>query len=199
MRLYIVRHGETVENRDGIMQGHIHGTLTEEGIKQAKALAKRLAEEKIDVIYSSDLNRALDTTKAIASYHPETPIIKSEKLRERYLGELQGRHSSCWDPNNLPASVETSDDFGQRASKIVEDLVAKHPNQNVLISTHDAIAGRIIKAITGKKPKELCGSLLFNSSLSIFELHPDRSYDLILINSIDHLESKDKCRVLTYN
>lgn len=199
MRLYIIRHGETIENREGILQGHNHGTLTVDGIAQAKALATRLANEPFDVIYSSDLHRAFDTAKEIASYHVNTPLISFELLRERYLGELQGSHKSRWDPENLPPSVETSDDLEQRAKSIIDKLIAKHSNQAVAIVTHGAIAGRIIKAITGQKPQELCGNPLFNTSLSIIDISPDWSYDLLLLNSTEHLSSKDHCLAPEYN
>ncbi len=74
MKLIITRHGETEENRTGIVQGHLPGQLSESGIEQAQKLALRLKGEKIDVIYSSDLDRASDTAKEIAKDHPSVPI-----------------------------------------------------------------------------------------------------------------------------
>ena len=94
MILIITRHGETIENKQGIMQGHLPGTLSEHGIEQAKKLAERLKEEKIDFIYSSDLARAADTAKEIAKFHPNISINFTKELRERNLGELQGRKAS---------------------------------------------------------------------------------------------------------
>jgi broad specificity phosphatase PhoE len=91
MKLILTRHGETEENKLGIMQGHMPGKLSGLGIEQAKRLALRLKEERIDFIYSSDLARASDTAKAIAKYHPNTPIEFVEELRERDLGEFQGK------------------------------------------------------------------------------------------------------------
>jgi broad specificity phosphatase PhoE len=70
MRLILTRHGETEENKLGIVQGHMQGTLSKEGIHQAEKLAERLRKEKIDAIFSSDLKRAVDTSKIILSYHP---------------------------------------------------------------------------------------------------------------------------------
>ena len=65
MKLIIARHGETEENKKGILQGHLPGKLTELGIEQSKKLALRLKNEKIDAIYSSDLARASNTAKEI--------------------------------------------------------------------------------------------------------------------------------------
>ena len=94
MRLILTRHGETEENKIGIMQGHLPGKLSAEGIEQAQKLALRLKDEKIDFIYSSDLARASDTAKEIASFHPHAPIKFVEDLRERNLGEFQGKKKS---------------------------------------------------------------------------------------------------------
>ena len=66
MKLIITRHGETEENKAGIIQGHLPGHLSEAGIEQAKKVAFRLKDEKINFIYSSDLDRAADTAKEIA-------------------------------------------------------------------------------------------------------------------------------------
>jgi broad specificity phosphatase PhoE len=58
MRLILVRHGETIENRTGISMGHSPGKLTPEGIEQARTLSKHLRDEKIDKALCSDLKRA---------------------------------------------------------------------------------------------------------------------------------------------
>ena len=55
MKLYIIRHGETEENQAGIMQGHLHGTLTKEGLAQAKEVGIKLKNHKFKHILSSDL------------------------------------------------------------------------------------------------------------------------------------------------
>jgi 2,3-bisphosphoglycerate-dependent phosphoglycerate mutase len=106
MRLIITRHGETEENKAGIMQGHLQGKLSEKGINQAKKVALRLKDEKIDFVFSSDLARASDTTKEIAKYHFHTPIEFVKDLRERNLGEFQGKKKSDfgWDAKDYKAT-----------------------------------------------------------------------------------------------
>ncbi len=91
MKLLITRHGETKENVKGIVQGHLHGNLTEKGIHQAEKLALRLKNEKIDHIYSSDLRRAADTAKLIAKYHPDTPLEFVKELREKTKVVFKGK------------------------------------------------------------------------------------------------------------
>ena len=59
--ILLVRHGETEWNRTGIQQGHLHGELSELGIRQAELVAGYLKEESVDLVYSSDLKRAFHT------------------------------------------------------------------------------------------------------------------------------------------
>ena len=67
--LYLVRHGETVDNANHIMQGQTQGKLNEQGIKQAEELADRLKVEPIDAFVSSDLQRSIHTCELIAAPH----------------------------------------------------------------------------------------------------------------------------------
>ena len=78
-RLLIVRHGETVWNAEGRIQGHSDTSLSERGVLQAQAVAERLADTQIDAAYSSDLVRASDTAKKILEDRGvalnETPLL----------------------------------------------------------------------------------------------------------------------------
>ena len=80
MKLILVRHGETEGNVKQIIQGQTHGKLTKKGIKQAKLLARRLKNEKIDVVFSSDLQRAKNTTKQILNHHCKIPVFYDKLL-----------------------------------------------------------------------------------------------------------------------
>ena len=87
-RLLLVRHGETVDNVNKIMQGQTHGRLTLNGIEQAHELGRQLRGEHIDVFLSSDLARAVETLEIIKQEkdqqphplqtHPLTPPVKGK-------------------------------------------------------------------------------------------------------------------------
>ena len=64
-QLYIARHGETVWNREGRIQGHTDVGLSGRGLEQARLLAERLKPVRFDAAYASDLSRASDTAAAI--------------------------------------------------------------------------------------------------------------------------------------
>lgn len=91
MKIILTRHGRTVENDAGILQGHLPGTLNELGKEQARKVAERLAGEHIDRAYSSDLARAADTARTIMAHHPGATLEFTEELRESSLGEWQGK------------------------------------------------------------------------------------------------------------
>ena len=65
LRLCLVRHGETEENLQRLLQGHMPGTLTANGKQQAVLLRDRLCLDNFDVILSSDLKRVTDTVRIL--------------------------------------------------------------------------------------------------------------------------------------
>ena len=90
IKLIIVRHGETCENKLGICQGQTEGTLSEDGGKQNKLLAKDLGNVRIDRIYTSPLVRAVETGNEILKYHKNIKLRTDSRLTERNMGMLQG-------------------------------------------------------------------------------------------------------------
>ena len=81
LRLYFVRHGETVWNTERRYQGMTDIELSEEGIKQAQCVAERFKNIKIDKIYASPLKRAMETAKKIAD-EKGLDIIAEKNFRE---------------------------------------------------------------------------------------------------------------------
>ncbi|HEX3580306.1 MAG TPA: histidine phosphatase family protein [Thermoanaerobaculia bacterium] len=89
-KLILIRHGETVHNVDGIAQGWNDSALSPRGEQQVAALARRVAAMEVDAIYSSTLNRALSTARAIASL-TNHEITTLDDLREMNYGGWEGR------------------------------------------------------------------------------------------------------------
>ncbi|MDZ7738293.1 MAG: histidine phosphatase family protein [Bacteroidales bacterium] len=195
MKLYITRHGETIENTKGILQGHSEGTLSEKGVRQAEKLARRLVDEPIDIIYSSDLGRAAHTTNAIMKVKPGTAVIYTPELRERDLGEFQGRtREECgWIKQSgkqypEPEKGEKAADVFNRAEKFYRYLLAKHVNDNVLLVSHGFIGKLLTGIITGKTIDDIIiTESLKNTSLSIYEIKKQAEIKTIIFDSTDHL------------
>jgi len=96
IRILLVRHGETDFNLTHRFQGRIDIPLNEEGKNQAQALALALKDESLTAAYSSPLKRAMETARAIMTFHPSTPFFKEEGLIEMDLGELDGKKAGDW-------------------------------------------------------------------------------------------------------
>ncbi len=197
MKLIITRHGETIENTEGIVQGHLHGTLSTLGKEQAKKLAQRLKDEKIDFIYSSDLARASDTAKEISKFHPNIPIKFVKELRERYLGEFQGKrksdyglekHESITKLINPKGYIESLQEMLKRAEKFLDKVLHKHKDDVVLFVCHNGIGKTIICAITNKPISGIKDiENLSNTSINIYEIDETKNHKIILYNCIKHL------------
>ncbi len=183
MRLIIVRHGETVENAKKIMMGHLHGQLTKRGTEQARATADALKGQKINYIYSSDLARAADTAKIIATQFPKVPIEFTSELRERDFGAAMGehKHNIRWDKPRehyhslhiIAEGVETMDALHDRAKNFLDRILRKHPNDTVLLVTHNGFALTLIGVINKKSLSEIVDSQkIENAAFSIFEIPP---------------------------
>ena len=87
--ILLVRHGETLWNQQGRMQGHHDSPLTPTGLHQARRLGRRLAQVEFAALYSSDLGRAHQTARCIAD-HTGHDIIADRGLRERSFGIFEG-------------------------------------------------------------------------------------------------------------
>lgn len=73
IELILTRHGETLENQQHILQGQLPGTLSPSGIEQARKLAEKLKNERVEAVLCSDLARSRETAEVIASSHELEP------------------------------------------------------------------------------------------------------------------------------
>ncbi len=112
--LYLVRHGETVDNANHIMQGQTQGELNDNGIRQAEELANRLKGEPIDTFVSSDLRRSIHTCELIARPHGKA-VTTTPLLRERDWGSFTGKYipnlANLNDPSLWPDDIESLEDL----------------------------------------------------------------------------------------
>jgi len=190
MKLILVRHGLTEANIKRVIQSHTHGVLSEEGRRQVKRVAERLKEEHIDVIYSSDLARALDTAKEIAKFHTDVPLHTTTLLRERDFASLEGGTWGSIDWDNLPSDVEKEDVLFSRVRELLSTVYAKHPDGTVLFVGHAGINVIITAQIIGKTTKELWESCTpKNTAVSVFTFKGFGNTEAHKLNCVSHLES----------
>ena len=158
---YIFRHGETDWNKERRCQGHTDTTLNETGQHQARMLAERLVDFKLDVIVSSDLSRAL-LTGSIVAERKGIPLIVDHRLREMSYGEAEGMRfdeavknfgEEIW--NKLGSFKREHDHVGfpggetrfiarSRFHQALVDIIEKSSHQHIGISTHGGALRNIL-------------------------------------------------------
>ncbi len=191
MKLIIIRHGETEENKQGIIQGHLPGTLSEEGIEQAKKVAERLKEEKIDHIFSSDLDRAKHTAEEIVKLYNNVPFELKKELRERGYGDFQGQKrdkvktKEAWDDNLIKKyGGESPEEVTKRIVDFKNELLQDFNGKRILIVTHSTVGNFLLNDLIKEYSKERLG----NTSITVFEFDEEGNPNLELFNCTKHLE-----------
>lgn len=91
MQIYLFRHAESEDNRHHVFCGWRDPDLSEQGRIDCQEVAELLKEKKIEIAFSPNLKRNIETVKEILKYHPETKLEIDDRLRERCYGDLQGR------------------------------------------------------------------------------------------------------------
>lgn len=199
--IIIVRHGETEWNSLGKMQGHLDVDLNEIGKQQAVAVADRLSREtKISAIYSSDLNRAFETASIIGSKIPGLQVIKDQDLRERHLGDLQGRvlqaqelmqvcpeaYKALISPSldqEIPGGGESLNQLYQRCTSAVQRIGDKHKGERVIIVTH----GGAIRSLYKRASRNGRPGKVLNTSISIIQIADGGIWSMKTWNDVSHL------------
>ena len=136
MKLYLLRHGETVENNMHILQGQTHGTLSEKGRAQVAGLRESINPDMFDIIISSDLHRVTNTVEIWLDGRQPKEWLRMPLFRERDWGSLTGRKTSDIDISQLPDDVETKQQLYDRAGKALDYLMANYRDKTVLVASH---------------------------------------------------------------
>jgi probable phosphoglycerate mutase len=154
MRILLVRHGETEWNRIKRFQGRSNLPLNQTGKKQVHALALALKDSLITAIYTSPLDRAMETATLIRSFHPSVPIIVEDGFIEMDLGEFDGMEAKYWIQTypeyrkawqETPSSIkmpggESLQEVQSRAVQALERITTSHPPEaTLLICTHNFV------------------------------------------------------------
>ena len=165
--LYLTRHGETVDNANKIMQGQVQGQLNEIGVKQAEELRDRLASTPFEAFVASDLKRAIDTARILASPH-RLDVVTTPLLRERDWGAFTGRYIPDLQNVAWPDDVEPLDRLLRRAGEFLAFVKTNYSGKRVLAVGH-GIVNKAIQAVHyGKQMSEV--ERMTNCEVRILEL-----------------------------
>jgi probable phosphoglycerate mutase len=199
-QLILIRHGETVWNREHRMQGQQDSPLTEVGVRQARQLGQRFREEAFGALYSSDLGRAHQTAKSVADATGRE-IIVDPRLRERHFGVFEGltggeiEHNypqeflrfSSRDPAYAVPGGESAVQFRERCIACLNELAERHPGGRVLVVTHGLVLDMLYRAahaLTLEQPRPVP---LLNASLNVFR-YDSKRWHCEVWGDVAHLE-----------
>lgn len=152
MRILLVRHGETVDNALGKLQGQKPGMLNDNGIAQSHKLGKSLINESIDIIISSDLTRSSNTAKIIKE-HIDIPHIEDSLIREKDWGSYTGQIITDVDIYSPPSDAESNELIYNRVSNFMDKIKESYQEKTLLIVGH-GITNQAIMALLQDIPAE---------------------------------------------
>ena len=165
--LYLVRHGETLDNERQIMQGQTQGQLNAKGVEQARDLCRKLEQVHFDGFVASDLKRSVDTCSIIAAPHGQ-PVTTTPLLRERDWGRFTGRYIPELKDEVWPDDIESLDALKARAVRLLDFLREKFPDQTVLAVGHGIVNKAIQSVLYGKPMNEV--QRMMNAEVRILEI-----------------------------
>eukprot|EP00124_Ichthyophonus_hoferi_P004239 Ihof_evm4s444 gene=Ihof_evmTU4s444 len=156
--LTIIRHGETLANTQGILQGQMDTPLNETGLKQAEALGKAMTQAyKFEIIYSSDLQRALHTAKCVHKGMPDVPLKLEARLKEKGCGVVEGQHYGAAAEmaqaagvdykDFVPEGAESQPVFQHRISDFLNDTFALHAIDMPVAKTAGLENGKLVEKL----------------------------------------------------
>ena len=195
--IIFLRHAQAENNTKKILAGRTPGiNLTEDGKKQAEQAGKMLESLNVSAIYSSPIDRAIQTAE-IAAKHCNVEYKTDDRLIELDMGqftlmpyqEIFKKHGNVFlkfyegSSEVSENGVETFAEVKKRVNEMVDFVISKHKNENVVLVTHmdpiKAMIGQVLKL----DPEVLFSLIIANASLSIIK-NSDQNFYLTAINSM---------------
>ena len=197
-QIIFLRHGQAKNNTERILAGRTEGVpLTDTGIKQSEHTAELLEHMNLSTIYSSPIQRAKHTAEIVGK-HNSLDVTTDDRLIELDMGKFTGMpydeifksHGNVFmkfyngDLEIAHNGVETFSDVKKRILGIVDYIIEKHPDENVLLVTHMDPIKAMLSTVIDLSPTNLYELILPNASLAIFR-EKDRKFSLSGLNVMD--------------
>jgi broad specificity phosphatase PhoE len=197
-QVFIVRHGETDYNLSGRWQGHLDIPLNKLGREQAQQVASALASRGLQVVYSSDLSRALETAQAIAAEAGLSQVRTDKRLRELNCGIFQGLtrseialtyplEISHWDHSDdfvIPTG-ESRLQVKARVADFWQYLMRNETAERVAIVSHGGSIRWLLNSLFDKAMID--GYHFVNTSVTTLERDGDE-WKLVTVGDASHLD-----------
>jgi len=194
-QIIFLRHGQAKNNVDKILAGRTEGVpLTETGISQAQHAAELLTHMKIGAIYSSPIQRAKHTAEIVGEKN-SIDVTIDDRLIELDMGKFTGKSYSeiisergnvfekfyNGDLEIAHNGVETFDQVKKRVKSIVDHVIEKHEDENVVLVTHMDPIKAMISTVVDLSPQNLFSLIIANASLNLFR-ESNKTFSLSAIN-----------------
>ena len=200
MRLFTVRHGATDYSRERRFAGVRDVPLTTEGRLQAEAVAQTLSGAAVAAVYTSPLERARASAELIAKPHRLEPLVEAD-FREMAFGDWEGLRrqelparfpdgADTWrlTPHRAaPPGGETVPAVAARVARALEELVAVHDGQAVILVSHAIVVRLIVLAALGLGPDRLWSVDASPAGITEIEYHDGRA-TVHRMNTLAHLD-----------
>lgn len=183
MKLWLVRHGQTHANVDGLYSGISETPLTEQGVAQAVAVGSMLGPVAFEKVFCSELGRAQHTTQLILQQR-QIPVVTEARLNEMNFGDWEMRHHRdlqrldaenyaawCNDWQNvIPKNGEGFQLFSQRVSEFARALSSQTEAENILIVSHQGVLSLLIATLLNMPPASLWHFIIEQGAWSYIEI-----------------------------
>ena len=194
-QIIFLRHGQATNNTERVLAGRTEGVqLTETGIKQAQHTAELLEHMNISKIYSSPIERAKHTAEIVGK-HNSLDVSIDDRLIELDMGKFTGMayddifnsHGNVFmkfyngELEIAHNGVETFTDVKKRVLGIVDHVIEKHPDENVVLVTHMDPIKAMLSTVVDLSPTNLFELIIANASLNIFK-ERDRKFSISGLN-----------------
>ena len=200
MKLLLIRHGQTDWNLLGKYQGQTDIALSGEGIRQADLLTKNFPVDTLDIIYTSDLQRAFMTAERLAKKF-SAPLYADKALRELNFGAWEGltyqEIAERWpqEVKNLfgaPEKLQIPEGetflmLQRRAMNKIHEIRAENEGKNVAVVAHGAISKAILTALLHIPLHYVWTLRQDNTAVNILRFD-DEFVSVELLNGISHLD-----------
>ena len=206
--VYLIRHGQTDWNRDGICMGQADIPLNDLGQEQARRTGERLRALPISAIYASDLGRTVETARPLAEAL-QLSITSDASFRELDYGNWEGLHQEELpqhypeefqeDPRLNPLSFhpdggESVAQLYERVTSAFERIVDAHPDETVVIVAHGGVIRCLANDVLGNGAHAMkqtffsLGFAVSNGGVTLVRVEPDPSARLVFLNDTCHLD-----------
>jgi len=196
--IIFLRHAQAENNTERILAGRTEGVpLTKTGIEQAERISEYLKPLDISAIYSSPIERASHTAEIVAK-NRSLEVVLDDRLTEIDMGkftrmnydDMFAKYGNIFlkfyenDPVIAEHEVETFPNVQRRVLEMVNHVVEKHKNENVILVTHmDPIKSMLAK-VMNLLPETLFELIIANASFTIIK-EQDKKFSLSAINAMN--------------